>query len=278
MQLNYVLFFCFLTVLVIDIKKLKDVDEEAKDLEMMILKIDLLSNFMIAYGTSRPDLTVGWLERIKAFITNATGLVGQLRNTLYQNMEKAFYFHNQYTDIPLISDEQIQALQDLRDMTQEAILDVVKSGKTEKVKLIDNRNDQWDQDADDQSDYLRTLNFVLLHILSGYSVYFILAKDLPEETISATFKFIVTLLDEEHRGIRYLAVESAVEMILRQESLTAKPILKQLLHETIVGVLEKLDKESSSLYRKVFYLLINLLKCIQSRKLILFIWLLSLFI
>ena len=64
----------------------------------------------------------------------------------------SFYFQNQFADIPIISDEQISALQTLRDSTQEAILDVVKSGKTEKIKLIENRNDQWKEEVDTEVD------------------------------------------------------------------------------------------------------------------------------
>lgn len=109
-----------------------------------------MSNLLIAYGSSNPELVNNWLERIKTFISTCFKRTTAIRTTLYADLEKAFYFDNQFADIPIISDEQILVLQELRDITQEAILDVVKSGKTEKVNLIDNRNDQWNTEVDNQ--------------------------------------------------------------------------------------------------------------------------------
>ena len=218
---------------------------------------------MVAYGATRPDLTEGWLTRIQNFISASMLLTSKLRNSLYADLEKAFFYQNQFADIPLISEEQILVLQELREVTQEAILDIVKSGKTEKVKLIDNRNDQWDGEIDNQSDYLRTLSFVSLQMLSGYGIYVILTKDLSEQVLCDAFKFIIAHLEEEHRGIRYLAVESAVELVLRLESLSAKPLLNQLVKDTVSDIVARLQNESSNLYRKVcfslFYLLYLLL-------------------
>lgn len=124
-------------------------EDSVADLQVVVHKIDLLSNLLIAYGTSNPELVNNWLERIKTFILTCSNRSASIRTSLYADLEKAFYFDNQYADIPIISDEQILVLQELRDITQEAILDVVKSGKTEKVNLIENRNDQWNTDVDD---------------------------------------------------------------------------------------------------------------------------------
>jgi hypothetical protein len=81
-----------------------------------------------------------------------------------------------------------------------------------------------------------------------------LTKELPEQVLCDAFKFIISQLEEEHRGIRYLAVESAVELILRQESLSTKSALHQLVKDTISNTVTRLQNESSNLYRKVSFL------------------------
>jgi hypothetical protein len=104
------------------------------------------------------------MERLQKYLTHCYTTTIKLRSSLYFDLEKSFYFENQFADIPIISDEQISALQSLRDSTQEAILDVVKSGKTEKIKLIDNKNDQWNGEVDTEVSYSR---FILERPVKG---------------------------------------------------------------------------------------------------------------
>lgn len=115
----------------------------------MAHKIDLLSNMLIAHGI-KGEFVASWLNRLQTFIKTCCTVAAKLRESLYYDLEKSFYFCNQFADIPIISEEQLIALQELRDLSQEAILDVVKSGKTEKIGLIDNKNDQWSNEVDSE--------------------------------------------------------------------------------------------------------------------------------
>lgn len=164
----------------------------------MAHKIDVLSNMLVAYG-GKTEQVGAWLTRLEEYITNCCSIAEKLRQQLYFDIEHSFYYCNEFNDIPIISEEQIKVLQELRDLSQEAIFDVVKSGKTDKVNLIDNKNDQWDGEADSESDNLRRLTITSLHVLSGISLYYILNKDLSDEKIIQFYKYLTNLLDEEHR-------------------------------------------------------------------------------
>jgi hypothetical protein len=124
-------------------------DEDAWDVEVMAHKIDVLTNLLIGHG-KKGDFIPDWLNRLENYVKNCCSIAVKLRQTLYFDMENSFYYCNQFSDIPIISEEQIIALQKLRDLSQEAIFDVVKSGKTEKADLIENKNDQWDGEADSE--------------------------------------------------------------------------------------------------------------------------------
>jgi hypothetical protein len=133
-------------------------EEECKDIELMVHRIDILTNLIIAHGKN--EVTNLWIEQIQDFILACSSKSAKLRESLYCEMENSFYYHSQYADIPIISEDQIVALQELRDLSQESILEVVKSGKTEKIALIDSKNDQWNGSMDS--------NVFLMLILERY--------------------------------------------------------------------------------------------------------------
>lgn len=227
----------------------KDPNENSeRDLEVQGTKIAVLSNLLIAHG--RSEIVDGWLSRIERFLIAASQACTKIRNSLYFDLEKSFYYQNQFADIPIVSDEQITALQDLRDQTQEAILDVIKSGKTEKVKLIDNRNDQWNEQVDAESDYLRELTILSLEVVSGYGMFYILTKDSTEVNLSKAFKFLAGLLDEEHRGLRLVVIEILVGMVKLKESFAGKEVFGATVKEVVYGFVNQLQNESHTLYRK----------------------------
>jgi hypothetical protein len=116
------------------------VKDDDEDLAVLAHKIDVLLHLMIAHG-AHSEMIEAWLDRMQAFITTWCAQAAGLRESLYFEMEKTFYNHNLFVDVPIISEEQIAALQTLREMSQEAILEVVKSGKTEKVGLVDSKNE-----------------------------------------------------------------------------------------------------------------------------------------
>ncbi|KAJ3000336.1 hypothetical protein HDV02_006143 [Globomyces sp. JEL0801] len=224
-------------------------EEDNSDVGIMTHIIDLMWNLMIAYGF-KGDMVTNWLKRLREFLSVSSSTSEKLRETLYYDLEKSFYFQNQFIDIPIISDEQIAALQELRDLSQEAILDVVKSGKTEKVGLIDNKNDQWNGEVDSESDYLRRLTILSLQVLSGYGLYLSLTRDLPEDMLVDSFRFLMQFLDDEHRGFRIVLTESAVSIVSLLENFQQMPKLQDLVRDTVLTIHGRLLTESQYLYRK----------------------------
>ncbi|KAJ3309526.1 hypothetical protein HDV04_005966 [Boothiomyces sp. JEL0838] len=223
--------------------------EEDKDVGMMSIKISLLSNLLVAFGTDG-EFVQTWIERLQNIISVCCSVSAKLRESLYFDMEQSFYFANQFADIPIISDEQITAIQELRDLSQEAILDVVKSGKTEKVDLIDNKNDQWNGEVDSESDYLRIMTILSQNVLAGYGLYYILTEGLSEYLTCEAFKFISKLIDEEHRGFRMVVIDALVYMVAVVDNLNNHNQLQPLVKSFVVDTMDRMENESYTLFRK----------------------------
>jgi hypothetical protein len=226
-----------------------DGDEESKDVEYMAHKLDVLSNLILAHGI-KSDNVPKWLGRLRKFIETCCSTSNKLRESLYHELEHSFYFCSQYADIPLLSEEQINDIQELRDLAQEAILDIVKSGKTEKMTLIENRNDQWDGAVDSESDYLRRLTILSLHVLSGLGIYFTLTKEVPEDKLIEALEFLVPLMDEEHRGMRLVVIDCFVYMISLLDKFNQKEKLYNFVRSTFQQLLQKVETNYNQLYRR----------------------------
>ncbi|KAJ3269686.1 hypothetical protein HDV01_001114 [Terramyces sp. JEL0728] len=223
--------------------------EEDKDVGMMSIKISLLSNLLVAFGTEG-EYVQTWIERLQNIISVCCSVSAKLRESLYFDMEQSFYFANQFSDIPIISDEQIAAIQELRDLSQEAILDVVKSGKTEKVDLIDNKNDQWNGEVDSESDYLRIVTILSQNVLAGYGLYYILTEGISEYFTCEAFKFISKLIDEEHRGFRMVVIDALVYLVAVVDNLNEHEQLKPLVKDFVTDTMDRMEKENYTLFRK----------------------------
>ncbi|KAJ3318939.1 hypothetical protein HDV06_006928 [Boothiomyces sp. JEL0866] len=223
--------------------------EEDKDVGMMSIKISLLSNLLVAFGTEG-EYVQSWIQRLQNIISVCCNVSAKLRESLYFDMEQSFYFANQFADIPIISDEQIAAIQELRDLSQEAILDVVKSGKTEKVDLIDNKNDQWNGEVDSESDYLRILTILSQNVLAGYGLYYILTEGLSEYYTCEAFKFMSKLIDEEHRGFRMVVIDALVYLVAVVDNLSSREQLQPLVKSFVIETMDRMEKENYTLFRK----------------------------
>lgn len=68
---------------------------------------------------------------------------------LYAKMESSFFYFNEYCDIPIVSEEQYIAQQNFQKSTQEATLEIVKSGRTEKLVGIEERRNALNEEIDE---------------------------------------------------------------------------------------------------------------------------------
>jgi len=103
----------------------------------------------------------------------------------------------------------------------------------------------------EKGDFLRGLTVVALQTLSGYGMYHILTNDLSEEILCDAFAFVYSLLDDDHRGIRYMVVETCIALVSRLEGLELKKTFQGFVKNELGMLLVRLEKEYHSLYRKV---------------------------
>lgn len=82
-------------------------------------------------------------------------------------------------------------------------------------------------------------------------MYHILTADLSEDDLIRAFSFIYSLIDDEHRGIRYLVVETCLEIVSKLDGFERKLKFKEFVKTTLDGLVSRLEKEYSSLYRRV---------------------------
>ncbi|KAJ3041917.1 hypothetical protein HDV00_008426 [Rhizophlyctis rosea] len=212
-------------------------EEEGVDIEAEIHLIDLLSNLLFAYN-GRDDKVNGWIDRLQAFITACNNGARVIREGLYTDLENSFFFYNDYIDVPIVSDEQYEALEAYKAAAQEATLEIVKTGKTDKLTNLEAKKNDLNDMVDakvmpiyvrvvlngilkiktKQSEQLRRLTIMALHGTSGYGLYHALLTSSNENRLIAAFEFISGMLDNEHRGIRIAAVEALVTITKLQLS------------------------------------------------------------
>jgi hypothetical protein len=84
-----------------------------------------------------------WQSQTLEIIDLALQKSDQIRQLAFQKLEKSFFFfdHSKLGDIPITSDEQALGLEEFNAKIQEATLDVLKLGKTEKLALLDKQKD-----------------------------------------------------------------------------------------------------------------------------------------
>ncbi|KAJ3055066.1 hypothetical protein HK097_011629 [Rhizophlyctis rosea] len=192
-------------------------EDEGVDIEAEIHLIDLLSNLLFAYG-GRDDKIYGWMDRLQAFITACNNGARIIREGLYTDLENSFFFYSDYIDVPIVSDEQYEALEAFKAAAQDATLEIVKTGKTDKLTSLEAKKNDLNDVVDAKSEQLRRLTIMALHGTSGYGLYHALSTTCPETRLIDAFQFISGMLENEHRGIRIAAVEALVTITKLQLS------------------------------------------------------------
>ncbi|KAJ3090469.1 hypothetical protein HK102_003650 [Quaeritorhiza haematococci] len=263
-----------------------DATETAEDMgiEAEIHFIDVLSALLFAYeGVDTTDQgqsqqgppSPSYVDRLRSFITSCINHAHATRENLYEDLENSFFFFNDYIDVPIVSDEQFQALEAFKAASQEATLEVVKSGKTEKLMSLEDKRNELNDMIDAKSVQLRRLTIMALHGTSGYGLCHALSTTFPEAALISGFQFLVEMLENEHRGIRIAAVEAVITMIKLQ--LEAAPAQSQqqislvnkiqLVTETYIS---RLIQDRATLYRKkadMINMMAQLLPFIKNRRL-----------
>ncbi|KAJ3058037.1 hypothetical protein HDU98_005848 [Podochytrium sp. JEL0797] len=171
-------------------------EEAAPDVENEIHTLDVFSNLLIAFDGINTEATGGYINRLQAFITVCNLRAADIREKLYLELESKFYFFNEFIDVPIVSEEQYEALEALKAENQKATLEAVKSGTTDRLSALDMKKVEMDEMLENkvrkssfiyflpphsteliffQSESLRRITILALHATSGYGVYYALS-------------------------------------------------------------------------------------------------------
>ncbi|RKO84583.1 hypothetical protein BDK51DRAFT_48506 [Blyttiomyces helicus] len=112
-------------------------EEGGPDLELEIHRIDLLSNLLFAFDGLGDKQSAAWVDRVQAFMATFNAQAAVVRASLYSDLEKNFFFFNEFNDVLVVSDEQYEALEAFKAGARDATLEIVKSGKTDKLIALE---------------------------------------------------------------------------------------------------------------------------------------------
>ncbi|KAJ3313925.1 hypothetical protein HDU76_002509 [Blyttiomyces sp. JEL0837] len=228
--------------------------EDHGDIENEIHTFDLLSNLLFAYdGISEHSVT--YLARIRGLVLTCNEKAEIIRESLYVDLENSFYFFNEYVDVPIVSEEQYLAIEAFKASSQEATLEAVKSGKTDKLSGLDAKKTELNDIVDSKSEQLRKLTILALHGTSGYGLYFALSNGKSLEIggtctdtqLNESVAFLSSMLDNEHRGIRIAAVEAVTTITRLQLESLVKANFVAKIQEIISGFLGRLKADMINL-------------------------------
>ncbi|KAJ3014030.1 hypothetical protein HKX48_005388 [Thoreauomyces humboldtii] len=224
-------------------------EEEEVDIEAEVHSVDVLSNLLFAHD-GIGDSVSKWVDRLRGVISACNDSAGIIREGLYGDLESSFFFFNEYIDIPIVSDEQYNALESFKAATQEATLEIVKTGKTDKLASLEARKNEMNDMVDTKSDQLRRLTVIALHGISGYGIFHALSFASPETRLVESVQYIAEMLENEHRGIRIAAVEALVTISMIQLESNVKPGFVNKIKSVVQTFLPRLVDENAELYRR----------------------------
>ncbi|EGF80415.1 hypothetical protein BATDEDRAFT_24972 [Batrachochytrium dendrobatidis JAM81] len=192
--------------------------EDDTDIEVATHRIDVLSNLFIAYeGVGTKYLE--WIKRFQETLMFCNECADSLRETLYMDVERSKYFYNEYADIPIVSDEQLSY---------------------SSQRLF----------AEFQSEQLRKVTKITLHLLSGCGLFYALSTSTQSNMLIEGFEFISTFLSNEHRGIRSTAVEALRVILELQLDIPSNFSLVEKVHDVMSRLFAELNNRYQMLYRR----------------------------
>ncbi|KAJ3226007.1 hypothetical protein HK099_005713 [Clydaea vesicula] len=219
------------------------------DLESDIHHLNLLSNLLMAYDGITEKALV-YTSKLKEFIITCNSIASTIRESLYLEMEESFFFFNDYVDVPIVSEEQYLAFEEFKRSNQEATLEIVKSGKTDKLTSLEEQKDAMNVLLDVKSEQLRRMTNLALHGISGFGQFYALSSCCPNFELANSFIFLTEMLENEHRGIRIAAVEALSLVCKLQFELSVKEELLTQVQRITQLFINRLVEENKTLYRK----------------------------
>jgi hypothetical protein len=110
--------------------------------------IGIYSNLILAMDGQCEKINA-YALRIREFITSCLNQANEIRNNLFTSLEDGFFFYNDQLDIPILDEDQYNSLHFFQGERQDAMDEIVKNGRTEKLMELDMKKTA----ADEMMDY-----------------------------------------------------------------------------------------------------------------------------
>lgn len=170
---------------------------------------------------------------LEGLCTTILTAANDLRNQMYSECESTYFLFSDIDDIPIISQQQQNAVENYRLAKVEIQKELMRRGKTDRILEFDKL----------KSDYLNNIKMKLEKLNSMNSFTCILLKELGNFGINyeKRLEFFIPLLNEEHRGIRRISGEIIGKIL----TLTNKAVISsEKLKEKLKSNFCDLDKLS----------------------------------
>ncbi|ORY35099.1 hypothetical protein LY90DRAFT_704931 [Neocallimastix californiae] len=226
----------------------------------------LLENLLCAIDGINNDLTNEYMKKLQVLINALLKKADDLRKHLFTKIEKSLYFFNDYIDVPIISSEQFNLIEEIKKESQEATLEILKTGKATKLNHFENTKNEFDSILENESEELRKSVTISMFALAIYGSYYTFSNDCNMNNLILGYRFLYNILKNEHRGVRNLVTNMLVSITKNHYK-----VKDEFMHETMVTIknlIKILEKDDDVLYyRKIDILnLICNLSCIINDK------------
>jgi len=226
----------------------------------------VLENLLCASDGINDELTNEYMKKLQTLINNLLKRADDIRKHLFSKIEKSLFFFNDYIDIPIVSSEQYNLIEEIKRESQDATLEILKTGKATKLNHFENIKNEFNSIMENENEELRKSVIISMFALAIYGSYYTFSNDCTINNLVLGYRFLYNILKNEHRGIRNLVTEILVSITKNHYK-----IKNEFMHEAIVTIknlIKIIKKEDNSLYyRKVDILnLMCNLSCIINDK------------
>jgi len=226
----------------------------------------ILENLLCASDGINEELTNEYMKKLQILINNLLKRADDIRKHLFSKIEKSLYFFNDYIDIPIVSSEQYNLIEQIKRETQEATLEILKTGNATKLNHFENTKNEFNSIMENENEELRKSVIISMFALAIYGSYYSFSNDCNINDLVLSYRFLYNILKNEHRGIRSLVTDILVSITKNHYK-----VKNEFMHEAVVTIknlIKIIKKEDNYLYyRKIDILnLMCNLSCIINDK------------
>ncbi|KXS12168.1 ARM repeat-containing protein [Gonapodya prolifera JEL478] len=195
------------------------------ELDFIVRQIQMLSNILFVMDGMKDISSLSTISMLTGFGKACPTNAEITRGDLYASLENSFFFFNEHAEIPIVTEEH----------------QVHRSTICQKQLLVS-----------PQTERLRRFTTVALQATLAFGLYHAVSPRVTDADLVHGFTFLMSLLDNPHRGIRASAVDCLSMIVERQlVKMDSSPAhLLSVMSDTLENMLSKFDQEDSELDRK----------------------------